>query len=98
MPSDPTSSPRCFALVPCAGGGSRAASALAKQYVAIDGMAVVSHTLAALALERIGHGHGKQSADRVAETGIDQGVDPLGTHQTACGVVHEHPVVRRGAR
>ncbi len=49
MPSDPTSSPRCFALVPCAGGGSRAASALAKQYVAIDGMAVVSHTLAALA-------------------------------------------------
>jgi 2-C-methyl-D-erythritol 4-phosphate cytidylyltransferase len=49
MPSASTSSPRCFALVPCAGTGSRAATAPAKQYVMIDGMAMVSHTLEALA-------------------------------------------------
>ncbi|MDQ6626996.1 MAG: 2-C-methyl-D-erythritol 4-phosphate cytidylyltransferase [Pseudomonadota bacterium] len=52
MSSDPIASLRCFALVPCAGTGSRAGAALAKQYVAIDGMAMVSHTLAALARVR----------------------------------------------
>ena len=49
MTHAPTSPPRCFALVPCAGAGSRAATALPKQYVPIDGMAMVSHTLRALA-------------------------------------------------
>ena len=48
---------RCFALVPCAGTGARAGARTAKQYVALDGAAMVSHTLAALArverLERV---------------------------------------------
>jgi 2-C-methyl-D-erythritol 4-phosphate cytidylyltransferase len=41
--------PRCFALVPCAGSGSRAGTAAPKQYTAVAGQAVVAHALAALA-------------------------------------------------
>ncbi|MBX3604643.1 MAG: 2-C-methyl-D-erythritol 4-phosphate cytidylyltransferase [Piscinibacter sp.] len=41
--------PRCYALLPCAGTGSRAGSALPKQYVPIAGRPMVAHTLAALA-------------------------------------------------
>ncbi len=40
---------RCFALVPCAGSGTRAGSPVPKQYVEVDGAPMVSHTLAALA-------------------------------------------------
>ena len=42
------SSPRCFALVPCAGTGSRAGAGLPKQYRRVAGRTVVAHTLAAL--------------------------------------------------
>lgn len=42
-------SPRCFALLPCAGVGARAGAAMPKQYVEIAGHAMVAHTLAALA-------------------------------------------------
>lgn len=42
-------SPRCYALVPCAGTGSRAGTPQPKQYEAVAGQAVVAHTLAALA-------------------------------------------------
>lgn len=42
-------SPRCFALLPCAGVGSRSGADQPKQYVAIAGRAMVAHTLAALA-------------------------------------------------
>ena len=41
--------PRCFALVPCAGSGSRAGSAQPKQYTQVAGRPLVAHTLAALA-------------------------------------------------
>ena len=55
MSPAPSSALRCFALVPCAGTGSRAGSHIAKQYVAIDGASMVWHTLSALAaVERIG--------------------------------------------
>ena len=40
---------RCYALVPCAGTGTRAGAPVPKQYVAIDGAPMVAHTLAALA-------------------------------------------------
>lgn len=40
--------PRCYALVPCAGAGSRAGGAQPKQYIRIAGRAVVAHTLDAL--------------------------------------------------
>ncbi|MEO8525145.1 MAG: 2-C-methyl-D-erythritol 4-phosphate cytidylyltransferase, partial [Caldimonas sp.] len=54
MPPVQPSAFRCFALVPCAGTGARAGSRTPKQYVAIDGASMVSHTLAALAkVERI---------------------------------------------
>jgi 2-C-methyl-D-erythritol 4-phosphate cytidylyltransferase len=49
MPDDPSSNVRFFALVPAAGSGSRFGSSLAKQYVAICGRPMLSHTLAALA-------------------------------------------------
>jgi 2-C-methyl-D-erythritol 4-phosphate cytidylyltransferase len=41
--------PLCHALVPCAGTGSRIGSATPKQYLPLDGRAVVAHTLEALA-------------------------------------------------
>lgn len=43
------SAPRCYALLPSAGVGSRSGAAVPKQYVAIAGQAMVAHTLAALA-------------------------------------------------
>ena len=53
MTAESSPSSRCFALVPCAGSGSRASTGapgrLPKQYATIDGQAMVSHTLAALA-------------------------------------------------
>ena len=46
--------PAYFALVPCAGTGSRSGAVLPKQYVTIAGRAVVAHTLAALtAVDRL---------------------------------------------
>jgi 2-C-methyl-D-erythritol 4-phosphate cytidylyltransferase len=45
----PVAPPRCFALVPCAGIGERAASGGPKQYALLAGRAVVAHTVAALA-------------------------------------------------
>ena len=41
--------PRLFALVPCAGTGARSGADGPKQYAALAGRALVSHTLAALA-------------------------------------------------
>ncbi|WP_231694241.1 2-C-methyl-D-erythritol 4-phosphate cytidylyltransferase [Ottowia caeni] len=42
-------SERCFALLPCAGTGSRAGTALPKQYQPVAGQPMVLHTLAAFA-------------------------------------------------
>ena len=47
QPSIPT--PRIFALIPCAGQGSRAGTACPKQYQPINGRAMLWHTLAAFA-------------------------------------------------
>lgn len=47
--ADPAVPARYFALVPCAGSGSRAGTAQPKQYQSIAGHAVVMHTLRALA-------------------------------------------------
>jgi 2-C-methyl-D-erythritol 4-phosphate cytidylyltransferase len=44
--------PRFFALVPCAGSGSRAGTLAPKQYEPVAGQALVAHTLAALARVR----------------------------------------------
>ncbi len=49
MPPAPPPALRCFALVPCAGSGTRAGAPVPKQYVEIDGAPMVAHTLAALA-------------------------------------------------
>src|SRR4051794_7282199 len=43
------SPPRCFALVPCAGNGSRGGEGLPKQYRPLGGRPVVGRTLSALA-------------------------------------------------
>ena len=46
--------PRCFALLPCAGSGSRAGTAQPKQYQRVAGQPLVRHTLAAfVAVARI---------------------------------------------
>lgn len=44
----PHLAPRCHALLPCAGTGSRAGTELPKQYQPIAGQPMVMHTLAAL--------------------------------------------------
>jgi 4-diphosphocytidyl-2-methyl-D-erithritol synthase len=41
--------PRCYALLPCAGSGSRAGTAQPKQYQPLAGLPLVRHTLAAFA-------------------------------------------------
>lgn len=51
-PTDPAAPARCFVLVPCAGAGSRAATAQPKQYQPVAGQPMVMHTLAALAAVR----------------------------------------------
>ncbi len=43
------SSPRLYALVPCAGSGERSGAAGPKQYAMVAGQSLVAHTLAALA-------------------------------------------------
>jgi 2-C-methyl-D-erythritol 4-phosphate cytidylyltransferase len=45
----PARTPRCYALVPCAGTGSRAGGDQPKQYLPLAGRAMVAHTLEALA-------------------------------------------------
>jgi len=47
--SDPSRPARLHALIPCAGTGSRAGTALPKQYQAVAGRPLVQHTLAAFA-------------------------------------------------
>jgi 2-C-methyl-D-erythritol 4-phosphate cytidylyltransferase len=44
----PTTPPRLFALVPCAGVGERSGAAGPKQYALLAGRSLVAHTLAAL--------------------------------------------------
>ncbi len=44
-----TNASRCFALVPCAGVGTRAGAGGPKQYASVAGRSVVGHTLSALA-------------------------------------------------
>jgi len=48
-PDLPSTPPRCYALVPCAGVGERAGAGGPKQYREIAGRSVVAHTLDALA-------------------------------------------------
>ncbi|APW46687.1 2-C-methyl-D-erythritol 4-phosphate cytidylyltransferase [Rhodoferax antarcticus] len=45
----PSATPRCWALIPCAGTGSRAGAAGPKQYQRLLGQPLVMHTLAAFA-------------------------------------------------
>ena len=44
-----TSAPRIWALIPCAGSGSRAGGALPKQYQRVGGLPAVLHSLHAFA-------------------------------------------------
>lgn len=48
MPTPPAPRRRLYALVPCAGSGTRAGAPVAKQYVIVAGRPLVAHTLAAL--------------------------------------------------
>lgn len=49
MSPSPTLTPALHALIPCAGTGSRAGTAIPKQYQRVAGQPLVLHTLAALA-------------------------------------------------
>ena len=57
MPSQTSSTIRFFAVIPCAGFGSRAGTATPKQYQAIAGLPMVVHTLKAFAgVQRMAQG------------------------------------------
>jgi 2-C-methyl-D-erythritol 4-phosphate cytidylyltransferase len=47
-PAAPAAPGRCYALVPCAGVGERAGTAMPKQYALLHGRPLVAHTLHAL--------------------------------------------------
>ena len=49
IPADSLAGPAFYALVPCAGSGSRAGTDIPKQYVPLAGQPMVAHTLRALA-------------------------------------------------
>jgi 2-C-methyl-D-erythritol 4-phosphate cytidylyltransferase len=68
IPENTAPPARCFALVPCAGSGSRAGTVKPKQYELIAGQSMVMHTLAAL-----------QSVDRLHQTVVV--VSPSDTHE-----------------
>lgn len=48
-PSPDPQQPRCYALIPCAGSGSRSGQSGPKQYAGLAGQRLVEHTLAAFA-------------------------------------------------
>ena len=52
MPTAASTDPRLHALVPCAGSGSRAGTAMPKQYHPLAGQPLVQHTLQALGAVR----------------------------------------------
>jgi 2-C-methyl-D-erythritol 4-phosphate cytidylyltransferase len=52
LPQPATGVPRCLALMPCAGTGSRAGTAVPKQYQSVAGQPMVLHTLAAFTAVR----------------------------------------------
>lgn len=94
-PADTRSSARFFALIPCAGQGSRAAAlaGLAKQYQKIAGQAMVLHTLAAfLRVSRLARvlvvvAPGDGFFDAMADKSFDV---------AACGGVSRAESVRQG--
>jgi len=79
------SSPRCFALVPCAGSGSRAGPGGPKQYRPVAGKPVVAHTLQALA-----------AVSRLAATLVVLSPQDTGFESLVPGFVGERGWVCRG--
>ena len=94
-PAEPCASARFFALIPCAGQGSRAgsASSQAKQYHDVAGQAMVLHTLAAfLGVERL-------AGTLVVVAPGDRFFEPLGRQPfgvAACGGASRAASVRQG--
>ena len=94
-PADTRPSARFFALIPCAGQGSRAgvATGQAKQYQEIAGLPMVLHTLAAfckvgrLARTLVVVAPGDHFLDSMAEAGVDV---------SACGGASRADSVRQG--
>lgn len=84
--------PRCFALLPCAGSGSRAGTAQPKQYELVDGMPMVLHTLSAFsAVERI-----EQVLIVVAPGDRFLSIDHPDVRVAPCGGVSRAESVRNG--
>lgn len=94
----------CYALVPCAGSGERAATGGPKQYADLAGRAVVAHTLAALAgVPRIARTLVVLAPDdagfEAAAPGFEGWVDRVGGATRAASVrAGLAALARRGAR
>ena len=94
-PADTSPSARLFALIPCAGQGSRAGSASSqpKQYQRLAGRAMVLHTLAAF------RGLARVAGTLVVVAPGDRFFEPLGQQffsVAACGGASRAASVRRG--
>ena len=98
--------PRCFALVPCAGTGSRSGSTVPKQYRVVAGRPVVAHALAALRrVDRVAATLVVLAADdRQFETGVPEFTGERGWVARCGGATRAQSVangldelVRRGA-
>lgn len=84
--------PRFFALLPCAGTGSRAGTAQPKQYELIDGMPMVLHTLSTFnAVDRI-----EQVLIVVAPDDRFLSIDHPDVHLRPCGGTSRAESVRNG--
>jgi 2-C-methyl-D-erythritol 4-phosphate cytidylyltransferase / 2-C-methyl-D-erythritol 2,4-cyclodiphosphate synthase len=88
--SDPSN--RFFALIPCAGSGSRAGTAQPKQYQPIAGTPMVLHTLAALA----GVSRLAEVLVVVAPGDAELNADALGVQVVPCGGATRAASVRNG--
>jgi 2-C-methyl-D-erythritol 4-phosphate cytidylyltransferase len=83
---------RFFALIPCAGSGSRAGTAQPKQYQPVAGLPMVLHTLAAFA----GVARVADVLVVVASGDAELDADALGVHVVPCGGATRAASVRNG--
>jgi len=86
--------PRLFALLPCAGVGSRAGADMPKQYAPIAGRPMVAHTLDAL--RRVGRLSRVLVVLASDDTWFDAAVGPAGADVVRCGGATRAQTVANG--
>ena len=92
-PHTPNAEPRFFALVPCAGSGARAETAIPKQYQLVSGEPMVAHTLRALsAVDRLTEGLLVLAPDDEFDWSVLKDWPAQWSRQTCGGATRAHSV------